>query len=61
MTRIIPRHIQIEIVALVEEDEDKANLPEEWFSCSTVKDGLIDNIVTQLNSYKDQKFWEPLQ
>ncbi len=36
-------------------------LPEEWFSCSTVKDDLIDNIVTRLNSYKNDKFWKPLQ
>lgn len=47
--------------ALENLDSCISHLPEEWFSCSTVKDGLIDNIVTQLNSYKDEEFWKPLQ
>lgn len=47
--------------ALENLDNCISSLPREWFSCSTAKDGLIDNIVTQLNSYKDEEFWKPLQ
>ena len=47
--------------ALSDLDNCISNLPEEWFSCSTVKDDLIDNIVAQLNSYKENEFWEQLQ
>jgi len=47
--------------ALEDLDNCINNLPAEWFSCSTVKNGLIDNIVAQLNSYKDKEFWKPLQ
>ena len=47
--------------ALTDLDACINSLPVEWFSCSTVKDDLIDIIVTQLNSYKENEFWEQLQ
>ena len=47
-------------VALVDLNAWCEQLPDEWFSCSTVKDGLIDNIVAQLNLFHEQEFWEPL-
>ena len=47
--------------AVVNLDAHIEDLPDEWFSCSTVKDGLIDSIITRLNSFRDEEFWEPLQ
>lgn len=47
--------------ALTDLDACINSLPVEWFSCSTVKDDLIDIIVAQLNSYKENEFWEQLQ
>lgn len=47
--------------ALADFDEVIAELPDEWFSCATVKDDLIDSIKLQLNSFNKPEFWNPLQ
>jgi len=46
--------------ALTDLDVVISKLPDEWFTCATVKDDLIDNITVQLKSYTEQEFWEPL-
>lgn len=36
------------------------NLPEEWFDCSTVKNGLLESVKERLERFRDQEFWELL-